>query len=523
LPDEPIQIFISYAWRDNQPSPQDPHSKGFVTALHEQLDWEFTRLGPPEPKIWWDQTHLERGEQFDPIIDEAIRASSMFVVMLSRSWPTRPYCLKELELFRERWKHLDDFDFKHRITVVKINEVDSRDCPPWILGQNPFTFYKLVGKKEAGDEYLFFERGKGDDLFYNNVRDLGKYLWKRAKQIARRERVEGPELDPGSATTSSVTAAMDANDRERRRVYLAVPAADMREPYQRLVNELRSWRFEVAPDPSASVPTDAAEAIKFFDEALAGAQASIHLLGERKGVTPDGGSEPIAKLQLARAGERLQVGSSPFSRILWAPKDFLQPAGNGQKPSERDPHAVVADFCQRHEADVVFGDLLSKFVDFLGPHLARAVRKHVEHPDLKNGSKIYIYHNKEDVDYANVLAALIQQRQMIPIPAEHEGAPDELLRFHRDCLRRCDSVVICWAAATAVAARAMWSELEDWQVIGREKEFSRRGMVVGPPPNARKSNYKVLFPADDSNEVIVDLTSHPKPSPEDLNPLFPAS
>jgi len=518
MPESPVQIFISYAWRDNQPPPEDPHAKGFVTALHEQLDYQFSKLGPPEPAIWWDQTHVERGDQFDPLIKKAIDQSSMFVVVLSRRWPTRSYCLKELELFRRRWAHLDDFNFLHRITVVKINEVNAQDCPRWVLGQNPYTFYKLIGKKEIGDEYLFFERGKGNDAFYENVGNLGTYLWKRARQIARRDATDtaDPDGDTLSASPGEVQNLKDAS--KVPKVYLAAPATDMRGSYNRLVEELKGWHYRVVPDPSADIPLDAADAVKFFDEALAGADVSIHLLGDKFGVAPDG-EQPIAKLQLARAAVRLENAAAGFRRIVWAPKVL----GEADGKVERDPLAVMDTFGPRRDGDVIVADSLSKFVDFLGPHLAQMVRKPAGRAPLKNGSKIYLYHKNEDAEYANILATLLQQRQMVPIPTEHDGAPDELIRFHRDCLRKCDSVVICWAAAPAVSARAMWSELDDWEGFGREKGFLRRGMVVGPPPGPRKKNYKVLFPIDESNEVVIDLTSHPQPLPEDLNPLFPSA
>src|SRR6266852_9122700 len=88
------QIFISYA-RDDDAAPPDLNrgdAKGFVTSLHEQLLYEFQELGQPRPKIWRDTRGISPGDQFEPLIDEAIAASSFLLVVISRNWLTRPYC-----------------------------------------------------------------------------------------------------------------------------------------------------------------------------------------------------------------------------------------------------------------------------------------------------------------------------------------------------------------------------------------------------------------------------------------------
>jgi hypothetical protein len=53
---------------------------GFVTFLHEQLLYEFQNLGEPRPVLWRDTRGIERGDQFEPLIEEAIAASLLLVV-----------------------------------------------------------------------------------------------------------------------------------------------------------------------------------------------------------------------------------------------------------------------------------------------------------------------------------------------------------------------------------------------------------------------------------------------------------
>lgn len=526
MPEDHVQVFISYARNDDLRPPDDRGAKGFVTALKEDLEYQLTRLGEPRPALWWDQSNVDDGDQFDPTIQQAIEDSSLFIVVLSRNWLHRPYCRKELEAFRQRWANEDGFTFIHRIIVVSLNEVDKAQCPEWVKGQVGYRFYKFVGKPDPGNEYMFFDRGEvKDNLFYERSNKLGAYLWTRASQVARHNLAPGGSPNGSSSPT---TVAQPAPLQKGHTIYLAVPGSDMREPYQRLVKELTGWGHTVVPDPEADVPYDA-KALTFFDDALAKADLSIHLLGASRGFALDDEKhESIVPLQFGRAGERAAAdkgSKKPFRRIIWAPKVMLEEGvdgADGKDGSFRDPVLVVDKFGASVDSDCVFGDNLSKFVEFLGPHLARSFRVIDQGKPIRSGGTIYLDYKPEDEDYAVELARLLKQRKAQPVLRALDGPPEDLIRFHRENLRECDSVVVCWAAASEVAARVMWDELEDWHAIGRATEFSRRGLVAGPPPGPRKKNVDLLFPTSNV-DVIVDLTSHKSPVPEDLTPLLEAT
>jgi hypothetical protein len=77
------QIFISRARDDDAALPElnRGNAKGFVTSLLEQLLYEFQELGQPRPKIWRDTRGINPGDQFEPLIDEAIAASFLLVAL----------------------------------------------------------------------------------------------------------------------------------------------------------------------------------------------------------------------------------------------------------------------------------------------------------------------------------------------------------------------------------------------------------------------------------------------------------
>jgi TIR domain len=512
------QIFISYA-RDDDAAPPDLNragAKGFVTTLHEQLLYEFQELGQPRPKIWRDKRGIDPGDQFEPLIDEAIAGSSLLLVVLSRNWLTRPYCLRELESFASRWSKEGERALRQRLVVVAKHHVDPQKRPPLLQGQEGYLFFALDADAEAGQEHEFFARGAiRDPRYQERVRELGSYLWRSAVR-----------LDNAAAPVPAV-AVEDAQAPQPpmngRTVYLAKPALDMRPAYNRLVDELQGRGYAVVPPSTQEIPNDGS-ATQFVDQALAAAELSVHLLGEKAGYAPED-AEPIVRLQLDRARARVPAeadGSEAFSRsfrrILWAPKVLEGATPSDAGTPARDPLAVLAKFDRQLATDKIEGDSLSKFVDFFFQHLDRTAPPREMLDAIKADARVYLYHRPEDTDYALCIAKALQQRDVEPVLPALEGDAAELTAFHRQNLVDCDAVVLCWASASEVWARVTSRELKNWRELGRESQFAYRGLVTGPPHNDRKKAY-VQLPPRNEIDVVVDLMAYDTPSPEALDAL----
>lgn len=500
-----IQVFISYARDDDVGPPGRDDLKGFVTYLDEQLRYELTLLGDPRPKLWRDKRRIEPGEQFDPIITEGIQASQLFLVVLSRNWLVRPWCRRELELFCARWP---SDEARRRIVIVRRNHVGPEQVSPLLQGQEGYRFFDLDNESEAGQEQEFFARGRVVDPRYETrLLELARFLWRAAM------RLETPRAEPASWSTASAMSRLRIGAKGKT-VYLAKPAGDMRLAYDRLVNELCGAGYIVAPAPDSDIPHDGAAS--FIDDALANADLSVHLLGERPGYAPEDAA-PIVPLQLTRAAVRARADDR-FRRILWAPR-FL---GEETETAQRDPLAVVERLERPLDNDTVIGDTLSTFAEFLLQHLERAATA-VEQPSpVGEGAQVYIYHRPEDEGYAVELALALRERKLKPVLPAVEGEPADLDRFHREVLRECNAVVLCWATASEVWARATCREWRSWEKLGRREKFVVRALITGPPPGSRKS-MMVRLPPDDEIDVVIDLTAHEKPSAEALEPLIRAA
>jgi hypothetical protein len=512
------QIFISYARDDDIPPPHDPAGKGFVTFLREQLEFEFRNRGPTRPTIWVDIRGVGAAELFEPAIDRAINDSAFFIAVLSPNWMDRDFCRRELRRFGERWSHEGSEGVKHRIIVVNKLHVEPDHRPSLLQGQVGYTFYALDGSEV---EQPFFDRGVADSRYFDCLRKMAHSI------LMRIGRQRSASISTDGDSTSPVQPAAATG----RTVFVAKPAPDMRQPYDRVVKELTGQGYSVVPDPAKDIPPDSS-AVEFIDRALAAAEVSIHLLGEKLGSRPDEELAPILKLQLARAAERVAKdvagGTTPgFRRIIWAPKVLdtsVAEVPQADQPARvtRNPVEVLTKFDRQLDSDKIDGKVLSKFVDFLSQHLVNRTPVIKQLVRIDGGSRVYLYHSPEDTDYVFDLAEKLQKRHVEAVLPVFEGPDLEIKSFHRKNLTECDAVALCWAKAPEVWVRAGSSELRDWHQLGRTHRFAYRGVVAGPPPGARKSHIKTLFPASEI-DVVVDLTDKKSVTPEMLDPLVPAT
>jgi len=517
------QIFISYARDDDEPPPGQPDAEGFVTHLHNQLLYELKQLGQPRPQLWRDTKRIERGDQFEPELAEALAGSSLLLVVLSRNWIARDWCGRELELFTKRFAHEDERSLRERIVIVRKNAVDRSDHPRWLQGQEGFSLYDV--DQESREEHHFFVRGKvvpkWESRYHDELERLARYLWTRAQARAA-AKTDGTRLPAAPGRGNGPAADLQAGAEPAstgRTVFVSKPATDMIQAYDTLVRELGNRGYRVAPDPGVNLPYTS-QATQLIDESLAAAEFSVHLVGNQAGFAPEG-AMPIVQLQLERAGERVGSAISEdesdarrFHRIIWAPRT-LPDVGI----ADRNPGEVVARLCDHLESDKVLGDTLVTFGQYLIDHLEKTTPKPTRPlASLGEGACVYIEHLEADSAYADDLAESLQQAGLnVSLPA-FDGDEAERLRLHQQYLADCDAVVLCWASASEVWIRSNAAELK-WDRLGRKAPFQFRGVVAGPPPQQPKNRFRKIPPRTDI-DLVIDATDASSPPPEALQPLL---
>jgi hypothetical protein len=494
-------IFISYSRDDDVPPPDRPDRKGFVTFLDESMRYEFRDLGPDRPSVWRDTKRISLGDQFTPEIEETLRKTKLLVVILSPNWMASRWCNLELDTFA---KLHGPEGLRERIVLVNKRYIDPDRRPCLLQGQLGFSFFSRNDDPQdiAGDRD-YFDRGEvRDPRYWDQLNALVAHLLRRKPP---------PPPQPRYPPTG-------------RTIYVAKPASDMRAGYDRIVSELVGKGHTVVPPPEQDIPLNSA--VAEIDAALAAAEISIHVLGEKAGEAPED-QLPMVKLQLARATEKTSKDqSAKFHRIVWAPSLWVVPGtGNqGTRETSRHPVEVLARFDRQLATDKVEGDTLSKFVDYVNQHLmAIAPIRPIDAVMEKGGEiRLYLHHCEADSDYALDLAQALQQRKLEALLPAFDGPDSEIKSFNGKQLAECDAVVLCWASASEVWVRAEASGLRDWHQLGRKQQFFYRAVVAAPPPGARKKAGKFLFPRGDI-DFVLDLSAVNAPTADLLDPLVPAA
>lgn len=515
-----FQFFISYARDDDKAPPFPEGGKGFISALRDQLTFEFTDRGGVIPKMWWDRRNIEPHDQFDPVIQEGLQDSDLLLVVLSRNWLASDWCLRELELFRQRWSRENEQSVRQRIWVVSKQYIDPDRRPALLQGQSSYEFFWREKTTPEGEEQEYFRQGKPQTGYDEIMKSLAVHLWKRAQTsgtVNTVKKKEETETDREKLPEPAVTKSAP-----RRVIYVAKPAKDMRSAYLRVVKELEGRNYTVLPGRDENIPLE--DAVDFVDAALAKAEASVHLLGDELGGSPEG-CPPIVTLQLARAAARVpsngETEGRSFRRIAWAPKVLVDENGAAAE-AERDPMAVLAKCGQQLPTDKVEGSELSAFIDFLTQHLERIWQPQVKQIDkqIGPGASVYVYFSEKDFEYASACIDALQEKQIYTdIPAFDKSEPALTRAVNRKKLRDCDAVMLCWAQAPDNWVDSKEDELKDIAKLGRDKPFALRALVAGPPPGFPKKA-RVKRARSNAIDVALDLTEYPELPHEALDPLI---
>lgn len=341
-------VFISYARLDNEPPPDGQKDYGFVSYLLRQIRFDLTDLGAPKALLWHDRGQIAPGDDFTDKISQALHDAELFVAVLSRNYVTRPWCKKELSTMSRRIRKLDARLQEGRIFRVDKHRLLDEEIPVNLRNIESVQFYSKDGEAEREDEYFWNGRVRRREEYENAVRKLTWAIYGRLKQL-------GVDLNLAEPTPAVVEKFPDNG----RFIFVAKPASDMVEAYRTLVRELRGSGYRVVPNPDEVY--DKADGAN-VEAAVKAAEASVHLLGERRGKGLKGHNLDFVQFQLSAAGNKASK-TKDFLRIIWAPEVMPQSGSDQAGVEPRDPLVVFAQFGGRlrQKYDHVVGDTLSQF------------------------------------------------------------------------------------------------------------------------------------------------------------------
>jgi hypothetical protein len=351
------RVFVSYRRLDNYTPPDGGPLKGFVDHLLRAIKWRLMEMGVPDADFWLDRSKIEPGDRWSDAIEEALNRADLFVAIVSENYLRSSWCIKEVCTMKKRASKLPaPPDGKRRIFRVDKRKVPEQEIPPELQELREIQavqFYREDLDAEKIDEFFWGGKVRLSDEYDNAIDRLASAIAKRLKELRIQFK---PEPQRHQLQVNDTRQSKNG-----RVIFVAKPAPDMLEDYRRIVAELRGHGFRVVPAPDTNPSEWGKEEIRSaVVSALAKAEVSIHLLGDRPG------SMDLVSMQLRAAAEKAKTAAKEtkrkpgFERLIWAPAVLLVPDDEAPR-APRDPFEVLDQFGQWVESDQLFSDTYANF------------------------------------------------------------------------------------------------------------------------------------------------------------------
>jgi hypothetical protein len=172
-------VFISYAWLDNEPLTEG--QKGWVTHFHRDLEKRVEKLLGAEVRIWRDDRELRGNELFAQRIYSRFPKTGILVSVVSPRYVQSDWCLSELNEFCAKAEETGGLYLqeKSRVFPVVKTPIERDAAPPQMQQILDYKFFELDDKgrpfeydRELGEEAKFKYARRLNDVAY----DIANFL-----------------------------------------------------------------------------------------------------------------------------------------------------------------------------------------------------------------------------------------------------------------------------------------------------------------------------------------------------------
>src|SRR5215510_13809853 len=275
--------FISYAHLDNLPLIEG--ATGWVEDFHRALEIRVAQLRGKQPQIWRDPK-LQGNDYFADTLCERLRRVALLISILSPPYIHSDWTRRELAEFLRAAAEHGGIRIGDKARVFKVLKT------PVPLDEQPTELQALLG-------YEFFKQ----DPATGKVRELNRAFGKDAEleflmrldDLAHEMCALLGLLDRDNDLPSEVAASKGT-------IYLAETTVDLRDERDSIRRELVQRGYSVVP--LFSLPIIESDLRAAVQEQLAECCLSIHLVGEKYSLVPEGGVESVTEIQNDLAIER---------------------------------------------------------------------------------------------------------------------------------------------------------------------------------------------------------------------------
>lgn len=478
-------IFISYAHIDNLPL--DEGLKGWVETLHERLKVRLMQLMGEEVRIWRDRK-LQGNDVFEETLVGRIQNVALLISVISPRYLKSEWCMREMEEFSRRAALKGGLQVGDKLRVFKVvkTSVPLEDHPPLLRGLLGYEFYEYDAERQRAREFRPEVVPAPDIRYWEKLDDLAhdiKHLIETLKDAAER-----PGAPPQAAP-------------EGKTVYLAETTSDLREERESIKRELQQHGHTVLPDRELPLVGDSLKDV--VREYLSRSEISVHLMGSRYGIIPEGESRSVAQLQSDLAGER----GGGFRQIIWIPAGLQAGADQAQ---QRLLDSFLLD-ANSHGHIEVLQSRLEDLKTFIQDNLnGRNKAALVAQEDGRRRS-VYLICDRQDLEATTPVADYLFDQGIDVILPAMEGDEALVLQDHKDNLLECDAVLIYYGRASDIWLRMKQRELQKLVGYGRTEPLLAKAIYVSGPETGAKEHIR-------DHEALI-IRNYDSFSPESLRPF----
>jgi TIR domain len=433
-------LFISYAHIDNVPLAET--QQGWITRFHNTLSAMLNmRLGR-KAEIWRD-SKLNGNDIFADEIIQQFPKTELLVSVVTPRYAESEWCTREVKEFCKCAESTGGLvvDNKSRVLkVIKLPVEDEGPLPPVMKAALGYPFYEFDEQQIP----LELDPAYGEEFTRKYNLKLAKLAYDVAGLI---KKIESPT--PTASKASEVASAVATS---KPAIYLAECSFDRRSAHEALESELKLHGYPVFPD--IQLPKGEEEYIAAVKGFLDRCELSIHLVGAKYGVVPDGPSEKsVTILQNELAIEKHRKGG--LRRIISLPEGTRSESAAQQEFIDR----LLKDAELQAGADLMTGDI----EDLKGVmHAAlKKMEKSEPPPADRQGTRlIYLICDERDRQATIPLRKFLKGRGCeVQIPL-FEGDAATVRQNNQDLLGECDAVILFYGNGDEAWKRSIGSELK---------------------------------------------------------------
>jgi len=447
-------LFISYAHIDNIPLTEQ--QQGWVTKLHASLSAMLSmRLGR-KAEIWRDVKLAGNDIFADEIVDQFPKTALLLSVVTPR-YVESEWCTREAREFAAKASASGGLLVENKSRILKVIKIpaDSEDLLPETMRLSlGYPFYILDDQQMP----LELDSVYGQEFAEKYNLKVAKLAFDIAQLIKQMEKEQqAAQSAPASSTTMKPA------------VYLAECSYDRRDAREALETELKLHGYKIVPN--TKLPIEEEAYVSEVQKLLAGCQLSIHLVGSKYGVVPDGPSDKsVVILQNELAVARCR--QAQLTRIIWLPEG----TSSASLPQQQFIEALLQDASLQTGADLITGDIESlklamhsalRKMEAAAAEAAAAkasaaavgVVGSVGTAQALAAKLVYIICDERDRKATIPLRKSLKQCGIeSQIPA-FEGDAATVRQAHQEMLAQCDGLVVFYGAGDEAWKRSIDSDL----------------------------------------------------------------